>query len=301
MAAGPSDEATGVVATAVKGMRSADVPVPGNRPFAASDGQAVSSTGGMRIESPEYATSPISVRGDGLDLNISLPYGQNVEAAELVDGNVVYTTKDDSPSFVVQALPSAIRVMAVLNSPESPRELPFDLGLAQGVSLQVETDGSVSASASSDGVTVSVKALEAPWAVDGNGNRVATHYRVEGSTVTQIISPDAKAVYPITADPTTCTRFCYPFKIYFNKAETRTAANPGLFGLVVTACTGLGALLGGPPGAAAVGAACAVASVAISGTAQNGVNSRPFRCLRIDFYWPSSIPFPRTYTGGNCR
>lgn len=300
MAVGPSDEAEGVVDTALDGMRAAGVAVPGDGSFSAADGRAVATTGQMKIESPEHATSPISVRGNGLDLNISLPYGQNVGAAEIVDGNVVYATGDDSPSFVIQALPGAVRVMATLNSPDSPRELPFDLGLAEGVSLQVETDGSVSAFASFEGVTVSVKALEAPWAVDGNGSPVATHYTVTGSTVNQIVSPDANAVYPITADSTTCTSFCYFYKISFNKAETRTAANPGTFGLVVTACTGIGALLGGPVGAAAVGAACAVASVAISGTAQTGANSRPFRCLRIDLYWPSAIPVPRTYTGENC-
>ena len=245
----------------------------------------------------------VSVDGQYVDFGIVLADAAHLEDMQTVSGQAVFTGEGTVPDYVVDASDDRLRVMSVMGGPSDAHSQDYLLDLPADSELTVNEHGGVSITITDEasGVTVSIPIFDAPWAVDAEGRTVVTRYEIEGHILRQVVEPSSSTAYPVTADPTTCSRFCYPFKVYFNKAETRTSSNPANVGVAIAGCAALGTLLGGPAGAAALGAACAAAGFAISTTAQNGVNSRPFRCLRIDFYWPSSVPFPRTYTGSRCN
>lgn len=46
-----------------------------------------------------------------------------------------------------------------------------------------------------------VATIGAAWAVDAAGKPVATRYELDGTTLTQVIAPDASTTFPVTADP----------------------------------------------------------------------------------------------------
>lgn len=46
-----------------------------------------------------------------------------------------------------------------------------------------------------------VATIAAPWAVDAQGNSLASHYEVRGSEIVQVIKTDSKTAFPVTADP----------------------------------------------------------------------------------------------------
>ena len=43
--------------------------------------------------------------------------------------------------------------------------------------------------------------IVAPWAKDANGNDLPTSYRVEGTSVVQVVDFDATTAFPVVADP----------------------------------------------------------------------------------------------------
>jgi hypothetical protein len=46
-----------------------------------------------------------------------------------------------------------------------------------------------------------VATIGAAWAVDANGEAVATHYEIDGTTLTQVVETNAQTAYPVVADP----------------------------------------------------------------------------------------------------
>lgn len=49
--------------------------------------------------------------------------------------------------------------------------------------------------------TLPIAEIEAPWAVDANGNPVTTSYDLNGNTLTQTIETNTNTAYPVVADP----------------------------------------------------------------------------------------------------
>lgn len=46
-----------------------------------------------------------------------------------------------------------------------------------------------------------IATIVAPWAVDAQGFALSTHYKVDGSTVTQVVETNEATTFPVTADP----------------------------------------------------------------------------------------------------
>jgi len=271
---------------------------------AADDSFRASSTAFTAVMPADPAVE-LSMDGQVVDFGITLVDGPQPADATVVDGDLVYQGDSGAPDYVLDTSSEGLRIMAVLEGPGDGGTQEYALTLPVGTDAVLNPGGGISIVASAplgDGqVTAEVAVLAKPWAVDAEGKPVKTRYELQGNLLRQVVSPSSQSVYPITADPTYCTSFCYPFKVYFNKAESKTAANPGNAGIFIGACTVIGAALGGPVGAGIVGGLCAAQAGAITPTAQNGVNSRPLRCLRLDLYWPSSVLVPRTYTGSRCN
>ncbi len=145
-------------------------------------------------ESPDVLTDSVAI-GDILD----------IESAPEVD--TTYVVDDGDTTSVV----------ASIEEPDID-EVSFDLGLDDGYSLYLTEDGGgfildeaqaaniraageSAASGTNVDVSVAVAAtLDAPWAVDAEGNDVPTWYEVQGDTLVQHVDT-SEATLPVAADP----------------------------------------------------------------------------------------------------
>ncbi|PZT84502.1 MAG: hypothetical protein DI630_37005 [Gordonia sp. (in: high G+C Gram-positive bacteria)] len=99
----------------------------------------------------------------------------------------------------------SLRVHHILDSAGDPHRFPFDLELGASTRAVPTGDGGIDVieTLEDDGSTTDllVGRLEAPWAVDAEGNPVATRYEVEGDQIYQVVERDPDLAYPIVADP----------------------------------------------------------------------------------------------------
>lgn len=275
LAAGPDGDAIKAAETATQGVEAASVPDSGDVAF----GQAPNSAGMVMATSPTTEiTAPvdskdpivIGTHGDeAVDVKITLPTTTSATDVEVVEGDTVYVDEQSDTSYVIDATNDGARIMSVLESPAAPHEIPYVLGVPEGASLIERADGSVDVAWVVDGVEAVIGTVEAPWAVDANGNQVATRYVVDGMTLTQVVEPTADTEYPVTADPTYAPKW-WGTVVRFNRSETQTVASGG------GPCAALMARIpvAGWPLAAACGLYGAIAGDAISRK----------KCLRVNVY-----------------
>ncbi|WP_148285559.1 hypothetical protein [Microbacterium sp. B24] len=144
---------------------------------------------------------------------------------------------------------------AVIRSAQAPSSYQFSVVGEEGLSLELNTDGTILVKDSAGNV---VNYLQRAWATDSTGKQLPTSYTVSGNVITQNIDI-SNASFPVIADPSYgCgVGWC---SIYFNRSETHDWATGGVLALggAAAACG-----LGGPVAIAA----CGVAAGAIGATA----------------------------------
>jgi hypothetical protein len=166
-----------------------------------------------------------SVASD-IALPVSLPQEVNLQDASVAtDGTVTYASSDGGASAQVQALSDGTTTIET-KIPNAGAQHRFTYTFGDGITPMLRDDGGADLVAvGSDGMKYVVGNVAAPWAKDKNGLAVATSYEVEGSTLVQVVVPDASTVYPVTADPKFgWTAWVIP-TLWFNKAETKKATN----------------------------------------------------------------------------
>ena len=203
-----------------------------------------------------------------------------------------------SSSIVVRATAGGVQELIAIERSDAPNEFAFPLALPTGAVLVAADDGSA---AIVDSSGHEVAAIAAPWAKDAAGRAVPTSYRLDGSTLIQVVEHEG-ATYPVVADPS-FTWGIITGTVYFNHAETTTIASAGWgAATMTTVCALVGAASAGPVGAAALGAACFIYGSSIVFTAGVANNSVPRRCLKVKVVPGAPLPTlqPGTYTGGYC-
>lgn len=138
-------------------------------------------------------------------------------------------------------------LIAVLEDGESTASFGLPTGNAQvlddGSVLLKRSQGQSTSGASPDeGKVTQTARLDAPWAVDANGERLRTWYSISGSELIQHVDTDG-AEFPIAADP----RLTYGWGVYLNitgaEAKAIATAIIGAGGAAAVAtCSGLGKL-----------------------------------------------------------
>ena len=168
-----------------------------------ADGDALEATSAnIEVSVPVDPESPITLadEGAGSPVGISLPAELDVTTAQVAqDGTVVYADAGGGADAAVQALADgSVRIQTIISEPTASREYTYALDVPAGSTLTVRTDGSVEVSGA-DGQFV--MGLIAPWAKDANGNDVPTSYRVDGTSVVQVVDFDSGTAFPVVADP----------------------------------------------------------------------------------------------------
>ncbi|UGS25015.1 hypothetical protein K8F61_09865 [Microbacterium resistens] len=254
---------------------------------------------GVSVVLPNEATRPIELsRNDGaLGARVLVPNATALGPATLAaDGSVTYSGNTSTPAVNVLASEDQVRVSTVIASPEQPEQFSYDFG--PGASIEVAADGSATvyrANGEGEGVALvetAVAQVQAPWAVDANGNDVATEYVVDGSTLTQVVKhSDVDVAYPVVADPTFDAPLPFQSRVRFDRAETKTIADLGIASLGGAVC--------GP-----MAAVCIAAGVVLAYNAGVAENSNPKRCVQVTLTTAPAVPpvwWVDTYLEGPCR
>ena len=253
---------------------------------APSSTNAVVTHGDVRVAVPETPRGSVSVSAaDGSTVAIGLPVADaSSDAAVSPAGTVTYGTAETGAS-AVQPLQDGVRILAVTAKP-GPQEFRFPLDLPTGTALTPRADGGYDITQQvSEGVALVKGSIDAPWAKDATGAAVATHYRLEGSTLTQIVEPDASTVGAVVADPK-LTWGIVTGTAYLNKSETeQVGQKAGLLAFVTSTLP--------PPFNVVAGLDVAVVVVKANEAKSKG------QCLKLKLVTPLIVP--GSYSGGNCK
>lgn len=160
---------------------------------------------------------------DVQDVSVEMPSELDLETGEVAsDGSIVYEGRHDGSSAAVQLLADGgVRIQTIIPDAEANAEFTYSWG--DGVDLRLNPDGDVDVvSAHSQGVATSLVQIEAPWAVDANGESIPTEYKVNGNSLIQTVHVDAETEYPVVADPTFGHTYGIP-TMYLNWSETVSA------------------------------------------------------------------------------
>lgn len=229
---------------------------------------------------------------------VSLPELRGARAAKVAeDGTVTYSSRENA-TLAVQSLTDGVRFLTVLDGKGAPTAYEYTFEVGDDLALSPRPDGGIDFI---DNDSVAVARIDAPWAYDARGMAVPTHYEVSGTTVIQHVDHlSSDFAYPITADPK--YSWGWGFYVHFNRAETKTIATMG-WGVAVlsTACGAAGSALAPGVGTAVGIAMCAAVAGTIVYRAGTAQNSKPKRCLYLQFTAPGSPPASGTYKDNRCK
>jgi hypothetical protein len=134
-------------------------------------------------------------------LSVRLPSTRNTTqpAGIAKDGTVVYQNQSPGVDVAVQAFDDSVRMALVIQNDAAATEFAFVLTVPTGSTLVTDDNGAVLA-VTGDGALIG--GLAPPWALDGQHQKVPTHYEVRGNSVVQVVEHKGAGVhYPVVADP----------------------------------------------------------------------------------------------------
>lgn len=119
-------------------------------------------------------------------------------ARQATDVAVSFDSRDSSFEVTAESLEDGARALVTIRNGSAPTEYryTFDVSSAD-VRLSLVPSGGVEIV---DEHNEAIAYVEAPWAIDANGDRVATRFHVEGQTLVQTVEHRG-AAYPVVADP----------------------------------------------------------------------------------------------------
>jgi len=255
----------------------------------------VAQLAGSVVEIPADPVEPLTLGGVGGEVEVELPVVAGVADGVVDESGAVVFESDTSPvSLAAQATDDGgLQVLVVIDDATAPMEYRFDMTVPDGAVLRSTGDGGAEL-VGSDGALVS--AVAPPWAVDATGVSVPTSYRIEGSTLVQVVDHH-NAAYPVVADPN-WKPFWNRVSLYFNRAETKTIMNMGWAAAGLSAhCVAAGG--GANPIGAAFGVACLAQFgyiVYVAGVAYNSGG-----CLQLTKYHLVPTVRAQRHNGGTCE
>lgn len=197
----PAEEA---LADLVNEAAPTDVPLLAGE-FEAGSFEASAITTDATVSIPESAEGTIVVDVPSENsqaspaIGITLPEQVASQNGELTDsGAVVYANASSEVDVVVQPVEDgSVRINTVVHERSAPHGFTYRLSLPDSAVLIAQEDGSIAIMDGSD----FLGGIAAPWAVDAVGEHVATHFQIDGQSVTQVVQPNSETQYPIVADP----------------------------------------------------------------------------------------------------
>lgn len=261
-----------------------------------------------RASGSSYALSLRSESQAQASLEVTSPTGQVVSITPEAESPRIFSTSDAAATVVAEdsinkyvltkdsTNPGA--VYAVMSSASSRTTHQFDISVGgQPAVLETLPDGWVSIKDRSGELQ---NIISPAWALDSNGEQVATHYSVSGSTLIQTVELTGSEQFPVVADPAVACDWVF-CTVEMNRAQTRLIAYyGGLASLTAGICAVLLPAAGWP--AAVCAAAVAGMALWIQATAADAYDQGKCLGIRALIYSPGSTMHPAIYgPGGNCH
>lgn len=166
------------------------------------DSIVVANSSEASVQIPRDADGAVSLQSTagGHTLGLDLPEGTAAGSAEIVGpGLVAYPSADDAATAVQLPEAGGVAMIRVLSSTDLPNNQVFPVDLPPGASIEVAVEGHGFVVDSAGDV---IFTIAPPWAVDGDGNHLPTHYfSPDGQSLVQHVDFDATTPTPITLDP----------------------------------------------------------------------------------------------------
>jgi hypothetical protein len=159
------------------------------------------------VDIPSRGTSDVSVSGEASEAKLRIPATGRGATAD--DGTVVFDGTGRDSAVAVQAIDGGLRAVIEIQSKDAPETYDFHLD-GDVASLSLADDGSVDMHDKAGRVA---GRIATPWAYDAYGSSVPTYFRVDGTTLTQVVKhKGGDFAYGILADP----RLTYGWGVYLN-------------------------------------------------------------------------------------
>lgn len=235
---------------------------------------------GYEVRVPVEAAQPITVLSPEHEVEIGIPVDPSVEGVLEDTGATVFHDQEANVSVVVEpTTDGGVRQSFVLEGPTSETSFSVPVELTAGATLQLEADGSVSARTHEGEL---FGGFAAPWAVDAEGNDIATSFAVTDEGLVQEVEITENTAFPVVADPW----WGIQYKIS-SKSANRLAAllngGAGVSGIVAAICGG--SIVGIPCG---VAYGVAAGLLAIGGAVVSWCNSKG-KGININKPWVGPI------------
>jgi hypothetical protein len=168
-------------------------------PLADTGDGFVASVAGSEVELPVDPSEPLVFGGVAGEIGVGLPVVAGVgEGVVDESGAVVYESGAGAVSLAAQAtVDGGLQVLVVIDGADAPSEYRFDMSVPAGATLVATADGGAEV-VGADGQVVA--GVAPAWALDADGQPVPTRYRIEGTTLVQVIDHHG-AAYPVVGDP----------------------------------------------------------------------------------------------------
>lgn len=151
-----------------------------------------------QVDIPETASDKVAIHSPAGSLAISLPTDENAPAEELSATGAAFRFTNGTAVAAVEST-GGVQIVGLIAGPEAPEEYSYELS-GDFVEAEVREEGTVFLWRA-DGSLLG--GFFPAWARDASGNVVATHYRLDGRTLIQVVEHQGISgiAYPITADP----------------------------------------------------------------------------------------------------
>jgi hypothetical protein len=193
-------------------------------PLVLEGGALVSDGEAATVQIPDSLEEPIVVSPGGTwegsitGLTVGLPDSIQSSSSPALSADGSAVALGDDVRGVVQPLDGGLRISTIIERSTAPGsyayELPSDVDVIlndDGTASLGRTVTATDEEGSEFSVTANIGQVGAAWAVDANGEPVATHYEVVDSQLVQFVDHDQPGVaYPVVADPT----FWWGWNIY---------------------------------------------------------------------------------------
>ncbi|MEU2856469.1 hypothetical protein [Streptomyces syringium] len=204
-----------------------------------SAAQATTSTeaGKVTVTAPRASTGDITATAaDGTSLGLQMAKAKGVTGVKAGAGTVVYSDVAKSTDLAVQpTTDGGARTLVTLKNAAAPTEQHFTLTLPKGARVIPDASGYHVVKPADQGVSMTVGAIEAPWAKDAHGKPVATSYKLDGNQLVQQVETNKDTAFPVVADPK-ITWGNVTGTAYFTKGETKSIA---IYGATAALSVGL--------------------------------------------------------------
>ena len=128
-------------------------------------------------------------------VKMTVPFAKNIVKG--AEGISVLSGDEAAINAVSQSTPNGFRVLMTLTAAPKSNRFDFKFDLPSGMDTQPSPNGFLVSSGSRV-----LGSVAKPWAIDGNGRLLKTHFEWKDETLTQVLDENLETVsYPVVLDP----------------------------------------------------------------------------------------------------